>query len=209
MDSRQLSIYAALLTVGALLAIGFGLLYFPRHDEVKFQSTFDVNGTSPTPQRTPTPEALILQWDLYENNDYRFSLEYPKDWYKVDYAPFFQNNGTLIAFSPSPLPCQTCSYLKDGYISLKIYNQKTAPKDYADYKTRLEGVKQSKDYIAIQLNGRPGVLYGNLAAVEDNGWVYEFSLDKNKGTNTENPLNSKIFTHVLTSFKFTDLQFKM
>ena len=209
MNSKQLGIATVVITIGAILAVIFGVIYFPRHEEVKIQSTFNPNALSPTLPVSPSPEALIVQWDLYENNEYNFSLEYPQDWNKVDYAPFYHNKGTLIAFSPSPLPCPTCAYLKDGYVSLKIYNNQTSPLDYLDYQKRLQGIKQSKAYAPIQLNGSPGVFYSNTAAVENNGWVYEFSLDRDKGTNSQNPLESKIFTHFLLSFKFTNLQFKM
>lgn len=207
--NAKYGLISVLLLLGVVAAVIVGVIYFPRQDQVEFKSTYDPNGAVPTVAVSPTPEQLIFQWDPYDNSEYNFSLEYPSGWQEVDYKAVYKNGGTLIAFSPTALPCPTCSYIKDGYFSLKIYNAKTSPQDYTEFQKRVAGMKQSKEYLGIQLDGAPGVFYGKLATVENNGWVYEFSLDKDRGTSTDNPLESKIFLHALTTFKFTNLQFKM
>ncbi len=176
-----------------------------KNEDVKPVSTFDIN---PSPKVSPTsmPEPEIITWRVYNNDIYNFSVEVPQEWYQEDYASLYQNGGTVIAFSPSKLPCKTCTYFRDGYFSIKIFNQQTDPIFYTAFTERKNNLGKQKEYIQIQLDKKPGVYFANIADVESQGWVYEFSFDKDKGQ--ANAVESKIFQRVLSSMKFTKLTFE-
>ena len=204
---------STILTVLFIAAIGLliaGFVISQKKDttqaqDIKPVSTYDVN---PSPNVSPTvvPEPEIMAWRAYGNESYNFSIEVPDGWRVVDYSSLYPSGGTVIAFSPDPLPCKTCTYFRDGFFSIKIYNERTDPIFYTNFKQRMQGLGKKKEYLQFQVDGKTGVYFSNIAAVENQGWVYEFSYDKEKGSG--DAVASKIFQHVLSSFKFTKLTFE-
>jgi hypothetical protein len=162
---------------------------------------------TPSPVVSPTPvsEPIVTAWRSYGNNQYNFTLEVPESWYEQDYAKAYPDGGTVVAFSPDPLPCATCTYVREGYLSVKVYNQKTHPERYADFLERVKKVGQDPKYVGVALNKKPGVFFANTIAVENQGWVYELTLDADLGD--KNALESYIFQRAATSFTFTYLLF--
>lgn len=165
-----------------------------------FQSTYALSPT-PTPPGAAEPE--VTSWKTYHNDKYNFALDMPADWHVQDYSAFFNNKGTLIAFSPTPLPCETCSYLHDGYFSVRIYNQQTDPQLYDIYKQNVAKLGNDANYRQVTIGSKPALLYGNIVTVENQGWLYEFSLDKDDGK--ADIMKATIFQRALTSFTFTSL----
>lgn len=165
-----------------------------------FQSSLVLSPT-PTPPNAPEPE--VTSWKTYNNDKYNFALDMPADWHVQDYSAFFNNKGTLIAFSPNPLPCETCSYLHDGYFSIRIYNQQTDPQLYDTFQQNVAKVGHDATYRQVTIGSKPALLFGNTVAVANQGWVYEFSLDKDNGN--ADIMKAAIFQRSLTSFVFTGL----
>jgi hypothetical protein len=192
------SIFAAIIAISILAAI-----FAPKAGAPQSGSTLDLN---PSPSAAPTSavEDVPSSWENYNNDEYSFTLDYPKDWYKQNYISD-SKNGLFLAFSPEPLPCETCSYLHDGYFSIKIYNQKTNPEAYAAYLQRTQSIGKIAGYQPVQLSNRKGVLFENTIAVENEGWIFELLFDKDGGT--AKMLDSEIFKKVYSSFRFTNLQF--
>lgn len=151
---------------------------------------------------TKVPEASepdIDAWTTYSNKKYNFAIEVPAKWHEQDYSAFFGNNSALIAFSPKPLPCEMCSYLHDGYFSVRIYNEQTDPELYKIYSEKLEDPEKNE----VEIGSKMGVSFANSVAVENQGWIYELSLDKDEGT--AKIADSKIFQRVVSSFRFTSI----
>jgi len=196
------------IPVIALIVIAFGLMiYFQKKVPLSAGpsgSGFSLTGT-PAVSGAKTEEPLVLKWVTYQNAKYYFSLEVPEGWKQQDYAAFYTNGATVIAFSPNDLPCGTCSYFQDGYFSVRIYNEKTSPELYSRFAEIKKALGKVKEVIPVTIAGHTGALYENTISVEYNGWVYEFVLDKDKGNASIG--ESKIFQRVANSLQFTDLRF--
>ena len=152
----------------------------------------------------PMVDTDIQAWVPYDNATHNVSFNVPAGWNIQDYSVFINNGGGFVAFSPRQLPCSTCSYLNDGYFSLRIFNQQTDPSLYALFAER---VKKSQEdptgFKNIKLDEKTGLVYQNTAAVENDGWIYEISLDENGGVD---PIeNNPIMKQIFTSWKFTKL----
>lgn len=197
------------ISVGIVTILGIGLLVFvitfflPKPQT--FQSSLDVIAS---PTSTPTGVSLgdepdITEWKAYTNEKYSFSIDVPLGWNSEDYSAFFNNGSTLIAFSPTQLPCATCSYVHDGFFSIRIYNKQTEPLLYTTYEQNFKKSENSKEYQRITVDGKPGFIFANTATVTTKEWIYEFSLDKNNGT--EKVLDSKIFQRAVSSLRSTKL----
>ena len=209
MSKQQITILTILL-IAALFLIISGTIVSQKKDqiqspEIKSVSTFDI---SPSPKLSPTaePDPIVNEWREYNNEQYNFSITIPSDWNVEDYASLYPSGGTLIAFSPTRLPCKTCTYFRDGYMSIKIYNEKTDPIFYTNFKQRMSNLGKKKEYFQFQIDNKTGVYLANVAAIENQGWVYEISYDKDKGT--ADAIQSKLFQKILSSFKFTKLIFE-
>lgn len=182
-----------------------GIVGMTKSTNVAPASILDLN---PSPSISPTAgeenEPVPFSWEEYTNDEYNFTLSYPTGWNKQVYKDE-QKKGLTVAFSPDILPCETCTYFFSGYYSIKVYNQTTDAEAYAHFRQRLAAIGKVAGYQPVQLDGRQGVFSGNSVAVENNGWVFELSLDKNGGKAAV--ADSQIFKKVLSSFKFTNLIF--
>lgn len=157
-----------------------------------------------TKESSSMPESEIESWTVYGNGRYEFTVEVPAKWNMQDYSAFHSNFGTVIAFSPKPLPCETCSYLNDGYFSIRIYNNQSDSGLYEIYAQKVKDVEEGIEYYRkIEMGGKPGISSDNSSIVENQGWVYELNLDKNNGTGKIS--ESKILQRVFSSFKFTNI----
>lgn len=168
------------------------------------QSTFELN---PSVAVSPTrePEPFVTSWRNYSNDKYNFAIDVPSDWHEQEIEVPGTEGGLLVAFSPNDLPCKTCSYVYDGFYSIKIYNQQTDPQSYAAFIDRANSVGKKEGYQAINLDGIKGVWFQNTLSAQNHGWVYELSLDKDQGQ--ANITESLIFKKALNSFRFTYLLF--
>jgi hypothetical protein len=134
---------------------------------------------------------------------YNFTAEVPSDWNEEDYMPSYATGGTLIAFSPDPLPCNTCSYYYSGYFSIRIFSQTSDPESYALFTQKVQQLGKNPEYKEANLGNKKAVAFANTIATENQGWVYELSLDRDQGnTNIE---ESEIFQKVASSFTFINL----
>ena len=204
-NPQSAKVYWIIVTVAvfALLGLMFVLACKPGKQENVFQSNLVLSPMiSPT---TPASEPVITSWKTYSNDTYNFTIWYPDGWNQQDYSSFYQNGGTLIAFSPDSLPCPTCSYVKNGFYSIRIYNSNTDPEPYSEFTKRMQLIGKNKDYFAAKMDGASGVYSGKTIAVENKGWVYEVTLDKDLGQ--EKAFDSKIFKQSAESLKFTNLIF--
>lgn len=146
------------------------------------------------------PEKEIESWKAYSNHKYNFTIEVPSLWHEQDYSLYYQNRGTCIAFSPNHLPPPTSLYTREGYFSVRVYNEQTDPQRYNLYMQNVKKIGVDDNYHKTQIDDKSGVINGNIVAVENLDWVYEISFDKNEGK--ANASESKIFQRVLTSFRF-------
>lgn len=158
---------------------------------------------SPFQSPTPAPEPVVSSWRTYSNEQYNFTLEVPEGWVEQDYARNYPNGGTVVAFSPDSLPCATCTYVSEGYFSVRVYNQKTQPDQYEAFIERIKKIGKDPNYKQVALDRKPGVYSGRTISIENERWVYELSVDK---PNIE-ALESYIFQRAATTFKFTFLLF--
>lgn len=191
------------LAFAVLLGIA-GMIVYHKDDAIATPSMLVLSPT-PTIPVTPTPqdEPLVLTWTSYHNDKYNFTLNTPDGWHQQEYK--LDSGVFLVAFSPDQLPCPTCTYNHNGYFSIKIYTNQTDPLAYKDFTTRMQNVGKSNDFLAIRLDGKPGVLFANTIAAENNGLVYELALDTHDGKDTIQ--NSKLFQKAANSFVFTNLIF--
>lgn len=198
---KHTAIAGAILIV-VLLSIVGAVIYGQSGNTINTTSTLVL---SPTPSLSPTktPEPLITSWKTYQNDTYNFSLSVPDSWNQQEYTP--QSGNFQIAFSPNSLPCSTCTYVHEGYFSVKIFNQKTDAQAYTLFTQRKQSVGKSNDYKEVQLAGKTGVMNSNSIDLENNGWVYELSLDKDNGT--DQVTDSQIFQKAALSLQFTNLLF--
>lgn len=195
-------IIVPILILGALFSIN--TFSKPQKEDVSISSL--VLDPSPTvPEEVSTKDPEVTTFRLYNNDPYNFTLTVPSDWKEADYSKTRPGGGTLIAFSPSPLPCDSCTYFHDGYLSVRIYNQKTSPQEYAVYMKASQSVGKSKEYQPVLLDNKKGIFSEHNLFIENNGWVYEFVFDKDNGKAkiTESPL----FQKIVTSVKFTNIVF--
>ena len=188
-----------------LSLIGIMIYYLmPTKKSVETISTFSLSPTSPPAQKTPT-EPLVEKWQVYANEQFNFSLQIPDKWHVQDYAKIYPNGGTLIAFSPDPLPCDTCTYFRNGYFSLRLFNEKSSPESYILYTQRMKAVGKNKEYQGVKIKEATGVMSANLLAFEHEGWVYEFSLDYNNGS--MRIIDSSLMQKIILSISYTGLKF--
>jgi hypothetical protein len=199
--------YYPALVIAAFIVIVLvllGTMLSPHNDKIELASTLDLS-PSPLVSVTPASEPVVLSWRDYSNDTYNFTFAVPEGWHEQKFISPDSKEGTLVAFSPDPLPCETCTYFYNGYFSIKIYNQKTDPERYAAFLQRMNAVGKSEEYVGIVLDGAKGVLFGSTLAAENHGWIYELSLDKDQGNGKI--VDSQLFKKVLSSFKFTYLLF--
>ena len=194
-----------IFTVFILLAMGIiGLMiYYPKQPEV-LPSTFSLT-PSPSPVTSPTASAepVVTSWTTYTNNDYNFTISIPDGWNQQEYK--LPSGVFIVAFSPNALPCSTCTYVHEGYFSVKIFNQKTDQQAYTTFTTSLQNIGKVKGYQQAQLNNVKGVLYGNTVEVENHNLVYQVTLDANNGS--MDVLSSQLFQKFASSLEFTYLIF--
>ena len=189
------------LGVGAFVWI---YLVLPQHTSITTVSTLDFSPTKQTEKKSQS-EPVIASWINYSNDKYTVSFSVPEDWYQQDFSASYPHGGTLVAFSPDPLPCDTCTYFKNGFFSLHIYNQKSDPDMYTSFLQRIKNAQNDKTYQLISTNSGRGVIYANTLAIEHFDWVYELSLDANDGKTKIT--DSAIMQKVTSSFQFTGLIF--
>lgn len=185
----------------------FGLIFYQQRGSgtagVEAQSTLLL-----TPAEAPelSPEPQIFTWRTYNNDAYYFTIDVPEEWGEQDYSQAYKDGGTLIAFSPDPLPCPTCAYFYNGYYSVRVFSQKSDPGYYADFVNRVRFLSGNKPgYQGVAISGAQGVMFENTIAVEKNGWVYELSLDILQGR--AKITDSEIFQKAAASFRFTHVVF--
>lgn len=192
---RYIFISLVFLLIGVIIV---GVIYAQKQ---KLDSTLpSVTKSSDSLSATPGPDPEITEWKAYTNAPYRFSLTVPAAWYSQDYQAMHPSGGTLIAFGPDPLPCSDCSYIRNGYLSLRIFNEKTDPEYYALYANRVKLLGRSKEYKEAVIGEKHGVATDTTVAVEQNGWVYEFTLDKNDGKAKIE--DAAIFNRIVNSLTF-------
>lgn len=205
MQNQQISVWIAIiLCIFGVLFLGF-MFYSPKNSDKSTVSTYSWS-SSPALSQIPTGEPEVDSWVPFTNDTYLFSMNVPEGWKSQDFQASHPKGGTLIAFSPNDLPCDTCTYIHDGYFSLKIYNAKTDPQAYADFQTKMKNVGKNPEIQGVYIDQKVAELSGSSVAVENQGWVYEFTLDANP--ENKKLLETKIFQKWVTSFRFTGLIFK-
>ena len=182
-----------------LIVLGIFYMYKPGINDEAIRAA---QGISPTIPQGDTPEPTVSQWRTYTHPVYNVSFTIPDGWNEQDYAALQQQGGALVAFSPSELPCGSCSYIRNGYLALRIFNPTTDPEYYTLFQNRVKALGKNKAYSQVSVGEKPAIRAGNTIAVEHNGWVYEFTLDKNTGTATID--GSSIFKQVINSVKFNE-----
>lgn len=199
-QTKYFVIGAILLAIIFLVSVPF----FVHSDNPKPQSTFVL---SPTVVPSPTPyiEPEIFSWQTYSNDTYQFSINYPSDWKKQEYKSSGQNGGMTIAFSPDTLPCANCTYVHEGYYSIRVYNQSSDPILYGNYQDIVKNLQNSKTDRKLTLDGVDAILHGDALFLSHNGWIYQLSFDRPSGSTTIT--TSKIFLTAVRSFTFTNLKF--
>jgi hypothetical protein len=202
-DNYKATLYTAIVIGIVLVAVG-ALIHY-RSTSIKPESTFDINHPASQSATTVTAEPLIDAWRTYINSSYNFSVDVPSEWKEQGYPAPLPSGSFLVAFGPDKLPCRTCTYFRNGYYSVKIYNQTTDPDYFKDFEGRMANVGKSKDFIGLTLGEYKGVLNGNTVAFDHKDWIYELNLDANNGSMSIN--DSKIFQRAVNSFKFTGLLF--
>jgi hypothetical protein len=187
-----------------ILCIAVGAIYYrgPKINVDELKSSLDLN---PKASGSASIDPIVTAWKVYSNPQYQFTITVPDSWNIVDYTRAHPNGGTLLAFSPDQLPCDTCSYLRNGYFSIRIFNQKTYPEYYAQFAQRPLKVGKDPAYREVMIGNKKGIAFANTVAIEDKGWVYEFALDRNDGKDSY--MDSEIFQKVVLSFSSTDTLF--
>jgi hypothetical protein len=208
MDGEQKISGAWLFTaiVIGIVLIFIGALILHQKENIKPESTFSLDKTDTHENNAPFKDPQVESWRTYSNSTYNFSVNVPRDWKEQEYPSPQPNGGFMVAFSPTELPCKTCTYFRNGFYSIKLFNQKSDPDYYKDFTTRLANIGKVKDLQGVQLGKYKGVISGNTVAFDHIDWVYELSLDANNGS--LGVTDSKIFQQVLTSFHFTELLFQ-
>jgi hypothetical protein len=161
-----------------------------------------------TVKPTVPQDPVVTTWRNYTNDEYNFAMDVPSDWNEQAFSPSQpqeSKGGTQVAFSPNPLPCETCSYFYDGYFSVKVYTQKSDAASYTNFVQKMNNIGKSAEYQGIILDGIKGVMTINTISAENHGYVYEISLDLDKGHGKI--ADSLVFRHAVNSFKFTYLLF--
>jgi hypothetical protein len=194
---RMIAIFTVLILI---VVVVFGFLY----NQKRNLDTMALPAIVPNSDISPTfgPDPAVPTWKTYPIPQYRTSINIPADWNIQDYAQLHPFGGTLIAFSPAELPCSSCSYIRNGYASLRIFSEKTDPEYYALYLGRIQQLGHNKTYQEIKVGEKTGLLTGNTVAVEHSGWIYELTLDKNDGKATLD--DSSIFTQMVNSLTFAE-----
>jgi hypothetical protein len=200
-------IYASLLGI-LILVSGGGLLLSWNTKPVEEVQPASSLSFQPTAVVTPTPkpEPEVISWKTYKNDAFNFTMQVPDKWNQQIFETQDSEQGLFIAFSPDTLPCKTCTYYKNGYFSLRIFNEKTNPELYIAFLQRMKDAGKNPDIKPANLGGTPAIFQENFIAVENRGWVYEFTLDK-FGETVTGITDSQIFMKVLSSFTFTHLIF--
>lgn len=191
------------IVIGVVL-VAVGVLILHKQDIIRPESTFDINPTKAQSNQNFT-EPEVATWLTYSNATYNFSIDYPSGWQTQEYPSPQPGGGFMVAFSPDRLPCNTCTYFRNGYYSVRIYNQKSDPDYYKDFQSRMANVGKAAGYQGAMIGKYKGVLTDNTAAFDHGDWVIEANLDKNDGNLKIS--DSKIFQHVLSSLRFTELLF--
>lgn len=200
--NEKLSSVYVFMGVGLFLIFA-GFLTRQQDDTIQPQSTVSISPTATPTIGNPLNESLVNSWRAYANDQYNFSIEVPAEWVQQEYPQ--TTGGFLVAFAPHELPCSTCTYFRDGYFSVKVYNEKTDSEPYRDFKFRMENISKIKDYQAVQLSESKGLMGISTFAIEHGGAIFEISLDINDGNSKIS--ESKILQKVITSLKFNELQF--
>lgn len=201
-DKQQYILLIALNVVGIGILVGIWFYYTSYQTPAPKSSLV----LSPTPTKPAVrTEPQVDNWTQYSNNTYNFSIQIPAKWNIQDFSSQYPTGGTQIAFSPDMLPCNTCTYFYNGFFSVRIYNQKTSPEFYSAYQERVKNIGQNADYQSVTIAEKPAVMYANTVALENQGWVYEFSLDTHQGK--DKVIDSKIFQRAVTSLQFTGVVF--
>lgn len=207
MDSRTITVWLSTIFVLVGLGIVGMLFYYHPQDATPPVSSIVL---SPSPVTSGTQEKpvdpTVESWKPYDNATYLFTINIPDGWNFQDYKDNFPKGGTLLAFSPDTLPCSTCSYVHDGFFSIKIYNNEVDPTSYANFQSKIKNVGKDPQTLGVYVDQKVGVLIGNTISVENQGWVYEISYDVENGE--AKPFDSKLFQQIMSSFRFTGLQFK-
>jgi len=198
--NQNTTIISALVVL--FFAVLAGFLVYHQPTSQPLPSTFSLSPT-PSPQPTVAKEPDVASWTTYTNTDYNFTLSVPEDWKQQEYK--LPSGVFIVAFAPSALPCATCTYVHEGYLSVKIFNQKSDPQAYKTFTESLQSIGKVKGYFPAQLNNVKGVLYANTVEVENHGLVYQVTLDENNGT--MDALSSQIFQKSASSLTFTYLLF--
>lgn len=195
---RQIAMYS--FVVLGIVLVGFFLYH--KNDPLPVSSTFVL---TPSPVLSPTqaPEPVVTSWTTYKNDTYNFTIDVPDGWNQQEITP--PSGGLIVAFSPNALPCKTCTYVHEGYYSVRIFNNTTDQQAYADFTSKMQAIGKSKEILPIKLNNVTGFLLGNIAAVQNHGWVYEVVLDTNNGN--DKALDSQLFQKAASSLAFTYLIF--
>ena len=199
-ENRSATLF--ILIVVALFLFFLGIIFFLSQgkDALSQLSTFNVE---PTQKQTPSGEPEVTSWRVYAHPTYNFTVEMPEGWNVQDYAAAYGNNGTRVAFSPDPLPCETCSYFYSGHFSIRVFNHQTDPESYAMFAQRVNAIGKNPAYKEALLGTTKAVAFANTITTEQQGWVYELSLDKDQGA--KDIMTSKIMQKVASSFAFTNL----
>jgi hypothetical protein len=201
-DKQKLILVSSIALI--ILCIIFGVIYYkgPKLNVQELKSSLDLD---PSASKSASIDPAVTAWKVYANQQYQFTITVPDKWYIEDYAPAHPSGGTLLAFSPEPLPCNTCSYLHNGYFSIRIFNEKSYPEYYAQYAGRFKKLGKDPAYQEVMVGKLKGLAFNNLVTIEHKGWVLEFSLDRNDGK--DNFADSEIFQRVVSSFSSTDFLF--
>lgn len=195
-------IFVAIITGVVLIAVGMLILHKPSN--IQPESTYSLDQKKPAAQKGFS-DPLVDSYRTYSNQTYNFTIDVPATWHEQEYPSPQPNGGFMVAFGPDDLPCKTCTYFRNGFFSIRLFNQKSDPDYYKDFQVRLQNAGKAKDSQAVQLGKYKGVISGNTVAFDHLDWVYELSLDANDGNLGVN--DSKIFQRAITSFHFIELIF--
>jgi len=189
-----------LVVVGVIL-IAIGVVI--RFQDTNFSPKSNFNPIENSNKTKKDPEPVIDSWKLYSNDQYNFSIEVPEMWNIQEYPPIQPNGGFMVAFGPNDLPCKTCTYFKNGYYSIKLFNEKSDPEYYKYFQTQVSNIGKVEGLKPITIGKYSGVMSNNTISIDHKDWVYELSLDAKEGT-MQIP-QSKIFQKASHSFKFTGI----